>query len=231
MIDILRRILVVLVMGLCIGLLFIGGSMVKAEERSQWHWPVAVGTLSDVFGSRNAKHFGIDIAAPVGTQVYAVESGRVVKSYDSDTYGKVIFIKQDNGYETVYAHLHSRNVHEGERVSVHQKIGQVGNTGRSFGPHLHFEVHKGSWNIDKTNAINPLVKLDEKKLFAYVTSKVEATVFNQLHVKEDDEIIVHKGDTLFEIAIEYEMEIDHLKSLNGLVTNSIYEGQRLKVVK
>ena len=227
MLDIVRRILVVVIMGMCIGLLFVGGTMAKAQASTQWNWPTEEGTLTDMFGSRNAKHFGIDIAAPVGTQVYAVYSGRVTKSYYSDTYGQVVFIKQDNGYETVYAHLNNRGVAEGERISARQTIGQVGNTGRSSGAHLHFEVHKGTWNIDKTNAINPIAKLDQEKLSAYVTEQLEAAVFRQLN----EGYVVERGDTLSEIAKKYKIDVDDLKGRNHMTTSDIYPGQHLKITK
>lgn len=227
MIDVLRRILVVLVMGLCIGLLFLGGQMVKAEEK-QWEWPVE-GVLTDIFGSRHAKHFGIDIAAPVGTQVYAVAKGVVSRSYYSNTYGQVVFIKQTNGYETVYAHLEERFVAEGNRVAAGQNIGRVGNTGRSSGAHLHFEVHQESWNPDKTNAVNPLAKLDKQKLSAYVKSDLAATVFQQLHQTSDNCILIHQGDTLSELAVKYEVDMDQLRKWNHLENTMLNAGQVLKI--
>lgn len=59
-------------------------------------------------------------------------------------------------YTTVYAHLNSRNVGTGQVVAKGQQIGIMGNTGHSYGQHLHFELHKGAWNVSKTNAVNPL---------------------------------------------------------------------------
>ena len=78
-------------------------------------WP-SDGVITDSYGTRNGDHKGIDIAAPFGSSIYAVESGIVSKSYYSDTYGNVVFIKHDNQIETVYAHLKERTVLEGARV-------------------------------------------------------------------------------------------------------------------
>ncbi|WP_244404819.1 M23 family metallopeptidase [Saccharococcus caldoxylosilyticus] len=82
--------------------------------------------------------------------VVAAASGTVSKSYYSDSYGNVVFIRHTiNGtqYETVYAHLRSRAVSEGQTVSQGQFIGYMGNTGESFGQHLHFEIHKPYWTF------------------------------------------------------------------------------------
>ena len=88
-------------------------------------------------------HNGIDIAATPGTPVIASASGRVIVAKTggyNGGYGNMVIISHDKGIQTVYAHLQSINVTSGETVSQGQKIGGVGNTGRSTGPHLHFEV-------------------------------------------------------------------------------------------
>lgn len=74
---------------------------------SEWIEPIK-GEITDQFGTRDGKHKGLDIAAPEGEAVAAAADGTVSKSYQSDSYGHVIFIKHDNGYETVYAHLSKR---------------------------------------------------------------------------------------------------------------------------
>lgn len=91
---------------------------------------------------------GIDIAAPVGTPVVAAASGQVIIArYGSwnGGYGNYAVIKHDNGTQTLYAHLNSLSVGQGQWVSQGQGIGTIGNTGRSTGPHLHFEV-RGAGN-------------------------------------------------------------------------------------
>lgn len=120
----------------------------------------ASGTTTSTFGMRwGTMHYGIDIAAPGNVQVHAAAAGTVTRSYFSASYGNVVFITHKLGgqtYTTVYAHLKSRAVQVGEVVSQGQYIGYMGNTGDSHGQHLHFELHKGEWNLQKTNAVDPL---------------------------------------------------------------------------
>jgi murein DD-endopeptidase MepM/ murein hydrolase activator NlpD len=122
-------------------------------------WPTA-GTLTSNMGSRwNAFHTGIDIAKGGTVPVVAAASGTVSRSYYSSSYGNVVFISHyvdGQLYTTVYAHMRSRSVSSGQTVSQGQVLGYQGNTGMSFGQHLHFELHKGPWNASKSNAVNPL---------------------------------------------------------------------------
>ncbi len=119
----------------------------------------SAGYFTSGFGPRwGSMHAGIDIARGGTIPVVASASGTVIKSYYSSSYGNVIFIAHYlNGqtYTTVYAHLRERNVGTGSSVQKGQRIGIMGNTGRSTGQHLHFEIHKGQWNSSKSNAINP----------------------------------------------------------------------------
>ncbi|MGL5721294.1 MAG: peptidoglycan DD-metalloendopeptidase family protein [Brevinema sp.] len=94
------------------------------------------------FGLGRRLHAGVDLAAPIGTPVHAAREGKVVFAGSSGNYGLMIRIQHNNGFSTVYAHLSRINVQEGAWVSANQRIGDVGNTGRSTGPHLHFEVRK-----------------------------------------------------------------------------------------
>jgi len=122
----------------------------------KWFFP-AKGEISDIFDSRGGEHKGIDIAGTYKSPVYAAANGVVVKSYLSYSYGNVVFVHHDNGFETVYAHLAKRTVSEGDKVQQGETIGLMGNTGESTGTHLHFEIHDGEWTIDKKNAINPFI--------------------------------------------------------------------------
>ncbi len=121
----------------------------------------ANGPITSGFGPRGGEfHYGIDIGKRAAeVPVVAAADGVVFRSYYSSSYGNVVFITHlINGqvYTTVYAHLETRLVGEGQTVSKGQIIGYMGNTGETTGPHLHFELHHGPWNAAKSNAVNPL---------------------------------------------------------------------------
>ncbi|WP_019394900.1 murein hydrolase activator EnvC family protein [Priestia filamentosa] len=120
----------------------------------------AAGPVTSEFGIRSlGDHKGIDIGKRgASVPIVAAADGQVFRSYYSSTYGNAIFITHNvNGkvYTTVYAHMESRNVSGNETVKKGQVIGYMGNTGRSYGAHLHFEMHEGPWNLEKTNAVDP----------------------------------------------------------------------------
>lgn len=137
-----------------------GGTSVSAPPVSGGNFtrPTS-GTITSGFGGRSGgTHYGVDIAKRGTVPVVAAADGVVIRSYYSSSYGNVVFISHSiDGqiYTTVYAHMNSRNVSAGQVVSKGQQVGYQGNTGQSFGQHLHFELHKGQWNASKTNAINP----------------------------------------------------------------------------
>lgn len=121
-------------------------------------WPTK-GTLTSRFGMRNGrKHEGIDIAAPRGTPIHAAAEGEVVFSGWGPTgYGKMIIIKHKHHLTTLYAHNSKLIAKKGSRVKQKQKISLMGSTGRSTGPHLHFEVRNG------THPKNPIKYLPLKR--------------------------------------------------------------------
>lgn len=103
-------------------------------------------------GERGARmHKGVDIAAPRGTSVYASGEGEVVRiGYQPEGYGSFIEMRHPNGMTTFYAHLSRIDVASGDRIQAGERIGLVGSTGYSTGPHLHFEVRR------EGNQINPV---------------------------------------------------------------------------
>jgi len=109
--------------------------------------PVA-GRITSVVGDHRTGssmgHHGTDIAAPTGTQVKAFLSGKVVRAGWGGLYGNVVDVEHGNGYKTRYAHLSSITVSVGQIVGRGQPLGRVGSTGRSTGPHLHFELRQNS---------------------------------------------------------------------------------------
>jgi len=111
--------------------------------KGRFLWPVPEHfKISSHFGPRNRRHHdGIDIPAPVGSSIVASESGVVFYSDDGIRgYGNMIVLLHDDEVYTVYAHNSKNLVVKGDRVEKGQEIGYVGNTGRSTGPHLHFEI-------------------------------------------------------------------------------------------
>lgn len=108
-----------------------------------WALP-ATGTLTSHFESRwGTFHYGIDIAAPIGTPIYAAGNGIVKRAGEASGFGLAVYIQHDNGDVTVYGHVNQIFVTEGQRVTAGQNIASVGNRGYSTGPHLHFEVQLG----------------------------------------------------------------------------------------
>ena len=96
-------------------------------------------------------HKGLDFTADVGTPVYATGDGVVKSAYFSESFGNVIFLDHNFGYETRYAHLSKFNVRRGEKIRRGDIIGFVGNTGLSRGPHLHYEVLYNGLQINPIN--------------------------------------------------------------------------------
>jgi len=136
-------------------------------------------------------HLGIDYAARRGTPIVAAGSGTISYAARMGSYGKLIKIRHADGYETRYAHMKSfrRGIHRGKRVKKGQTIGYVGTTGRSTGPHLHFELRKHG------RAINPLrvVQVTTKKL-----KGKEYKAFLKLKKNYDESINLHiKNKTAF----------------------------------
>ncbi|MED4402094.1 M23 family metallopeptidase [Metabacillus fastidiosus] len=121
--------------------------------------------MTSEYGARwNKLHAGIDIAnREANVPVVAITDGTVIRSYYSSSYGNVVFITHNiDGqiFTTVSAHLEENTVRDGDSVTKGQTIGYMGNTGRSFGKHLHFEIHKGSWNLSKSNSVDPRIYIE-----------------------------------------------------------------------
>ena len=118
-------------------------------------WPLKDSfTKTSGFGSRwGRQHKGIDLAVSVGTTVYAADGGTVVEAQYSGSYGNVVMIDHQNGQETRYAHNSKLLVKKGDKVYQGQPIAKSGNTGRSTGPHVHFEIR---FNGEPRNPLNYL---------------------------------------------------------------------------
>jgi murein DD-endopeptidase MepM/ murein hydrolase activator NlpD len=132
-----------------------------AKVSQRLRWPVE-GQLTSPFGERDHVmggggtrfHAGIDLSVPSGTPVQAAEDGIVVFAGYNGAYGRAVKLDHAHGFSTLYAHNSRVLVHVGQHVKAGQVICLSGSTGRSTGPHLHFEVHKDGWPVD------PLSHLD-----------------------------------------------------------------------
>lgn len=115
----------------------------KAErEGKRWVKAVNSGRLSSGFGWRWGKtHDGLDIGASSGTPIYAMSKGRVVRSFFDSSFGNKVEIQYWDGTVSWYAHMRTRLVQPGDTVMPGDMVGRVGNTGYSFGAHLHIEIH------------------------------------------------------------------------------------------
>jgi len=111
------------------------------------------GLRKDPFTRQTRFHKGIDLAAPAGMPVQAACSGEVVYAGYEKGYGNTVVLQHPQGFETRYAHLGALNVKVGESVAEQQILGSVGSTGRSTGPHLHFEVMRFGKAIDPELAL------------------------------------------------------------------------------
>ena len=132
-----------------------GGCAPGPASRGFFAWPAASHVLSG--NDYSAGHPGIDIAVSEGENVYAADNGVVTMSLDGWNYGygNVIEIDHGNGFVTLYAHLSQRNVGKCDAVGAGQVIGLAGNTGNSFGTHLHFEIRKGGVHVNPWDYLSP----------------------------------------------------------------------------
>jgi murein DD-endopeptidase MepM/ murein hydrolase activator NlpD len=114
--------------------------------------PFGLRRLADEAAARH--HDGVDIAAPMGTSVYVASEGVVMRTgHDANGYGRFIEVRHPNGMTTLYGHLSRVDVASGTAVNEGERIGLVGSTGRSTGPHLHFEVRRNDRQINPVRVL------------------------------------------------------------------------------
>ncbi|XDD54102.1 LysM peptidoglycan-binding domain-containing M23 family metallopeptidase [Leptospira sp. WS4.C2] len=135
---------------------FLPGISMGKSEKSFFYgfgfqFPLTEARISSGFGKRldpftkkDTFHGGIDLAAEQGSDVFASMDGEIIFKGKQGGYGNLIIIKHSLGYETRYGHLFDFNINLGQKVKKGQKIGEVGQTGRATGPHLHFEIRRNS---------------------------------------------------------------------------------------
>lgn len=131
------------------------GGVTTRQRQAPFIWPTRTGQLVSYYGKRGATmHQGIDIKAPLKTKIYAIADGQVIYSNNTQPgYGNLVIIRHANDIVSVYAHNRVNRVDEGDRVRQGQEIAEVGQTGSTRTPHLHFELRV------RGKAQNPLTRL------------------------------------------------------------------------
>ena len=194
--------------------------------------PVRKGYVTSKFGPRKYRyHYGTDIKVQIGDSIFSSWDGQVrIVRNDPRGYGNFVVIRHKNGLETVYAHLSRIYVDENEHITAGELIGLGGNTGRSTGSHLHYEIRYLG------NALNTELLLDYDRLqlkdTTYLITQKE-TFYHYQHLKEMQQakyITVKSGDNLSSIAKRYGTSVKALCRLNGIKETTIIRiGQKLRV--
>ena len=204
------------------------------------------GTLTSLFGWRKYRpHYGTDIDLETGDEVVSAFDGmvRLAKYYQG--YGNCVIIRHNNGLETVYAHLSRILVESGQKLDAGSVIGLGGNTGHSFGSHLHFEIRYLGQALDTQDFIDYQNGILKSNTFVLRKSDVENKYdLRALHTRHKHDVGIVKskkdhiygyykvksGDTLFRIAKLKKTNIKALCRKNGLRVNSkLRVGQRIKI--
>ena len=200
------------------------------------------------FGMRRGRrHQGVDLPLKTGEPIYATFTGKVRVSKYWGAYGNIVIIRHENGIETFYAHLSQRLVEANDWVNAGDVIGYGGSTGRSTGPHLHFETrYKGyafdpQWLIDfKTGQLRHRLFVLKKKYFD-IYSNYEQDFEDEFKNHEEDKAedaeraamkyyTIRSGDTLSKIARNNGTTVSELCRLNGMSQNATLRiGKRIRV--
>jgi murein DD-endopeptidase MepM/ murein hydrolase activator NlpD len=194
------------------------------------------GRVTSPFGPRRKRfHYGTDIKLQVGDTVYAAFEGKVrVKQYERRGYGYYLVLRHPNGLETVYGHLSDFLVEQDENVAAGQPIALGGNTGRSTGPHLHFEFRFLGNAINPTEIVDfdELCLKDDNYLFVKGESS-KSSISNKYAARGDSKIKYHRiktGDTLGTIARKHGVSVDKLCKLNKIKSSTtLRAGKAIRV--
>ncbi len=218
------------------------------DSLKSYHYPYKGKIISRYGPRRNRNHNGVDIPLKEGEPIYATFDGRVRYSADSKTgYGQLVIIRHDNGLETYMGHLSKRTVEAGEWVTAGQVIGHGGSTGRSTGPHLHFEARYYGQSFDPERLIDfntGMLRRETfllKRKFFDIYSKYDQNFEDEIANEEQDKreaaelaarryYKVRSGDTLSGIAVKYGTTVTRICQLNGINRNAILKvGKTLRV--
>lgn len=217
------------------------------DSLDSYHYPY-IGRITSRYGPRRGRaHQGLDISLKTGDPIYATFDGKVRFSKAAGNYGNLVIIRHNNGLETYYAHLSQRDVEVGDWVVAGQQIGLGGSTGRSTGPHLHFEVRYKGQSFDPERLIDfqtgnlRRAELLLKRRHFSIYAKYEQDFDAEVEVEKIEEAerkaaaavqyhTVRSGDMLGTIARKYGTTVTRICQLNGIKSTSILRiGQRLRV--
>ena len=217
------------------------------------------GRMTSNFGRRGSRryHYGIDIKAQTGDTIYAAFDGKVrVKRYEGNGYGYYLVIRHLNGLETVYGHLSKFLVEENDYVESGQSIGLAGNTGRSFGSHLHFEtrflgkpinpnfiidfpsktVHQEEYLV--TNSSYRKTNNSSRSIIASTSTTNSSNVARSNNSESTNKFVsgevqyhrIQKGDTLGAISKKYNTNVNTICNLNNINSRTVLRvGRSIRV--
>lgn len=198
------------------------------------------GAITSDFGprSRVRYHYGVDIKLATGDSVKCAFEGTVRIARRSSTFGNVVMVRHRNGLETIYAHLSAIHVKIGQHVESGEILGLGGNTGRSYGSHLHFEVRYKGMPLNP----NSIISFNDSKLatdsvaidkssFQYLVDFRTKAKYQGKHAKGGRYYVVKKGDTLGRIAQKKHISVKKLCRLNGMKSTTVLRpGKKLRLV-
>jgi hypothetical protein len=204
--------------------------LVILNDSNNYYTPPIKGMVTSEFGKRKWRyHYGTDIDLNTGDTVRSAFSGKVRISTYSKSYGNVVVVRHNNGLETIYGHLSKLLVDVDSNITTGTVIGLGGNTGRSYGSHLHFEVRYFDEPIDPRD----IIAFEHHCTHSDTLAISRCNFDYKDELKAMSEIKYHKvksGNTLGYIANKYGTSITTLCRINGISRNSILQiGQRLRV--
>lgn len=192
------------------------------------------GHVTSPYGMRRGRmHYGVDLDLETGDAVMAAFPGMVRISKYNKTFGHVVVVRHFNGLETLYAHLSKRSVEPGTLVEAGDTLGLGGNTGRSYGSHLHFEVRFLDQPIDpalvfdlENGSLRALEFDIHKGTFAKMAAAKVAAQKSQASRKYH---VIRRGDTLYALSRRYGVKVQDLCRINGISERSTLAiGQRIR---
>jgi len=204
--------------------------VIVLNDSNDHYTPPFKGNITSSFGKRRWRyHYGMDIDLNTGDTVRSAFNGRVRISTYSKTYGNVVVVRHNNGLETLYAHLSKRLVKIDSVISSGTEVGLGGNTGRSYGSHLHFEVRYFDEALDPRD----IISFESHKTHYDTLAISQCNFMYREELKLMSAIVWHRvrsGNTLGHIARKYGSSISKICRLNGISRTSILRiGQRLRV--